>query len=94
MNAISLGTKQKEAKQSKAREAFDRLSGALTSGPGLLVLYASDGGVAEKLAKKAERKKTEEMERRAAQEAASRSVPKANPFSVSIYWHIRVQMPT
>ena len=52
MNAISLGTKQKEAKQSKAREAFDRLSGALTSGPGLLVLYASDGGVAEKLAKK------------------------------------------
>ncbi|KAK4046472.1 Sulfite reductase [NADPH] subunit beta [Microbotryomycetes sp. JL221] len=39
------------AQKKKAREAFDALSGAL-EGPPLLVLYASDGGNAEKLAKK------------------------------------------
>lgn len=39
------------AQKKKAREAFEALSGAL-EGPPLLVLYASDGGNAEKLAKK------------------------------------------
>ncbi|KAK4049151.1 Sulfite reductase [NADPH] subunit beta [Microbotryomycetes sp. JL201] len=39
------------AQKKKAREAFDALSGAL-EGPPLLVLFASDGGNAEKLAKK------------------------------------------
>lgn len=50
--ASSLGQKAKEVAQTKAQEAYARLSGALASGPSLLVLYASDGGVAEKLAKK------------------------------------------
>lgn len=39
------------AQKKKAKEAFEALSGAL-EGPPLLVLYASDGGNAEKLAKK------------------------------------------
>lgn len=50
--AKSLGQKAVEARQTKAKEAFDRLSGALSSGPSVLVLFASDGGTAEKLAKK------------------------------------------
>lgn len=45
------GTKMVEMQKRKAREAFDALSGAL-EGPPLLVLYASDGGITEKLAKK------------------------------------------
>lgn len=52
INTVSLGEKAKEAQQTKAKQAFDRLSSALSSGPGLLLLYASDGGVCEKLAKK------------------------------------------
>ena len=40
-----------DAQKKKARAAFDALSGAL-EGPPLLVLYASDGGITEKLAKK------------------------------------------
>lgn len=39
------------AQKKKAKDAFEALSGAL-EGPPLLVLYASDGGNAEKLAKK------------------------------------------
>jgi sulfite reductase (NADPH) hemoprotein beta-component len=39
------------AQKKKARAAFDSLAGAL-EGPPLLVLYASDGGATEKLAKK------------------------------------------
>lgn len=39
------------AQKTKARQAFDALAGAL-EGPPLLVLFASDGGNAEKLAKK------------------------------------------
>lgn len=50
--AKSLGTKALEERQSKAKQAFERLSGALASGPSVLVLYASDGGTAEKLARK------------------------------------------
>ncbi|BGP01069.1 Sulfite reductase [NADPH] subunit beta [Rhodotorula toruloides] len=45
------GSKLVEAQKKKARQAFDALSGAL-EGPPLLVLYASDGGNCEKLAKK------------------------------------------
>ena len=47
----SSANKMVAAQKKKAREAFDALSGAL-EGPPLLVLYASDGGNAEKLAKK------------------------------------------
>ncbi|ORY64746.1 hypothetical protein BCR35DRAFT_308644 [Leucosporidium creatinivorum] len=47
----SNGNKMVAAQKKKAREAFDALSGAL-EGPPLLVLFASDGGNAEKLAKK------------------------------------------
>ena len=50
--ATSLGKQAKEAKLLQAKAAFERLSGALASGPSLLVLYASDGGTAEKLTKK------------------------------------------
>ncbi|KAM0756127.1 sulphite reductase hemo protein, beta subunit [Meredithblackwellia eburnea MCA 4105] len=45
------GTKLVALQKRKAREAFDALAGAL-EGPPLLVLFASDGGNAEKLAKK------------------------------------------
>ncbi|KAL8276986.1 hypothetical protein RQP46_010621 [Phenoliferia psychrophenolica] len=45
------GKKMVDAQKKKARAAFDALAGAL-EGPPLLVLYASDGGNAEKLAKK------------------------------------------
>ncbi|KAK4705861.1 sulfite reductase (NADPH) hemoprotein beta-component, partial [Phenoliferia sp. Uapishka_3] len=45
------GKKMLDAQKKKARDAFEALSGAL-EGPPLLVLYASDGGQAEKLAKK------------------------------------------
>ncbi|KPV74492.1 uncharacterized protein RHOBADRAFT_28041 [Rhodotorula graminis WP1] len=45
------GNKLVAAQKKKARQAFDALSGAL-EGPPLLVLYASDGGNCEKLAKK------------------------------------------
>lgn len=45
------GTKLVAAQKKKAKQAFEALSGAL-EGPPLLVLYASDGGNAEKLAKK------------------------------------------
>ncbi|BGP49384.1 Sulfite reductase [NADPH] subunit beta [Rhodotorula kratochvilovae] len=45
------GNKLVAAQKKKARQAFDALSGAL-EGPPLLVLFASDGGNCEKLAKK------------------------------------------
>ncbi|GAA5825201.1 hypothetical protein JCM11251_006140 [Rhodosporidiobolus azoricus] len=45
------GSKLVAAQKRKARQAFDALSGAL-EGPPLLVLFASDGGNCEKLAKK------------------------------------------
>ncbi|GAA5879722.1 hypothetical protein JCM16303_004148 [Sporobolomyces ruberrimus] len=45
------GSKLIAAQKKKAKQAFEALSGAL-EGPPLLVLYASDGGNAEKLAKK------------------------------------------
>lgn len=47
----SLGHKIATATSNKARAAFEKLSGA-TDGPSLLVLFASDGGNAEKLAKR------------------------------------------
>lgn len=50
--ATSLGKQAQLTRQSQAKAAFERLSGALASGPSLLILYASDGGTAEKLAKK------------------------------------------
>lgn len=50
--AISLGKQAQLDKQTQAKEAYEKLSGALASGPSLLILYASDGGTAEKLAKK------------------------------------------
>lgn len=46
----SKGTDLAAARKQKAREAYDRLLNAL-DGPGLLVLFASDGGNAEKTAK-------------------------------------------
>lgn len=51
--ALESGSGQKvvEMQKKKARAAFDALSGAL-EGPPLLVMYASDGGITEKLAKK------------------------------------------
>ncbi|GAA5911588.1 hypothetical protein JCM5296_005257 [Sporobolomyces johnsonii] len=45
------GSKLVAAQKKKAKQAFEALSGAL-EGPPLLILYASDGGNAEKLAKK------------------------------------------
>ncbi|KAI5475784.1 sulfite reductase (NADPH) hemoprotein beta-component [Pseudohyphozyma bogoriensis] len=45
------GNKMVEAQKKKAKAAFEALAGAL-EGPPLLVLFASDGGNAEKLAKK------------------------------------------
>lgn len=46
----SKGTDLVAARKQKAREAYDRLVNSI-DGPGLLVLYASDGGNAEKTAK-------------------------------------------
>lgn len=45
------GSRLINLQKQKARQAFDQLAGAL-EGPPLLVLFASDGGNAEKLAKK------------------------------------------
>lgn len=47
----SKGTDLVAARKQKAREAYDRLLNAI-DGPGLLVLVASDGGNAEKVAKR------------------------------------------
>jgi sulfite reductase (NADPH) hemoprotein beta-component len=47
----SAGTDLVAARKEKARRAYDALVNSL-DGPGLLVLYASDGGNAEKVAKK------------------------------------------
>ncbi|GAA94846.1 uncharacterized protein L969DRAFT_90771 [Mixia osmundae IAM 14324] len=47
----SYGTLVKDAAERRAKAAFEQLTGAV-DGPPLLVLYASDGGNAEKLAKK------------------------------------------
>ncbi|KIM32861.1 hypothetical protein M408DRAFT_187912 [Serendipita vermifera MAFF 305830] len=47
----SLGSKLTEARSQKASEAYDAMLGGL-DGPPLLVLYASDGGAAEKFAKR------------------------------------------
>lgn len=47
----SAGTDLVVARKQKARRAYDELVNSL-DGPGLLVLYASDGGNAEKVAKK------------------------------------------
>lgn len=46
-----LGNKMREAVEDKARSAYELLSGAV-DGPSLLVLFASDGGNAEKVAKR------------------------------------------
>lgn len=46
-----LGAKMQQAVESRARSAFELLSGAV-DGPSLLVLFASDGGNAEKVAKR------------------------------------------
>lgn len=47
--AVSQGVALRERQRQKAKEAYDQLLGAL-EGPPLLVLYASDGGGAEKVA--------------------------------------------
>ncbi|WWC72118.1 sulfite reductase (NADPH) hemoprotein, beta-component [Kwoniella pini CBS 10737] len=47
----SVGTELVAARKEKARKAYDALLNSL-DGPGLLVLYASDGGNAEKVAKR------------------------------------------
>lgn len=47
----SLGSKLSEARSKKAAEAYDSMLGGL-SGPPLTILYASDGGTAEKYAKR------------------------------------------
>ncbi|WFD23154.1 assimilatory sulfite reductase (NADPH) [Malassezia equina] len=47
--AASQGAALREKQRQKAKEAYDQLLGAL-EGPPLLVLYASDGGAAEKVA--------------------------------------------
>ncbi|WFD34394.1 assimilatory sulfite reductase (NADPH) [Malassezia cuniculi] len=49
--AASQGTALRERQKRKAREAYESMLGAL-EGPPLLVLFASDGGGAEKLARK------------------------------------------
>ncbi|KAJ9104144.1 hypothetical protein QFC19_004128 [Naganishia cerealis] len=54
----SVGTNVKEARKEKARAAYDKMLDSL-DGPPLVILYASDGGNAEKVAKKlASRAKT------------------------------------
>ncbi|EJD48010.1 sulphite reductase hemo protein, beta subunit [Auricularia subglabra TFB-10046 SS5] len=47
----NLGDKLKEARKARANQAFDELVNSL-GGPPLTVLYASDGGAAEKVAKR------------------------------------------
>jgi sulfite reductase (NADPH) hemoprotein beta-component len=47
----SLGKRIKDASEAAALAAYEKLSGAI-DGPSLLVLYASDGGNAEKVAKR------------------------------------------
>ncbi|WVF72908.1 sulfite reductase (NADPH) hemoprotein, beta-component [Kwoniella sp. CBS 6097] len=49
--SASVGTDLVAARKEKARKAYDALLNSL-DGPGLLVLYASDGGNAEKVAKR------------------------------------------
>ena len=49
--AASQGTALREKQQQKAKEAYDQLLGSM-QGPPLLVLFASDGGGAEKVAKR------------------------------------------
>lgn len=49
--AVSQGTALREHQQRKAKEAYDNLLGSL-EGPPLLVLFASDGGGAEKAARR------------------------------------------
>ncbi|KAK0523223.1 Sulfite reductase [NADPH] subunit beta [Tilletia horrida] len=49
--AASQGNGLREAQKRKAKEAYEKMLGAM-DGPPLLVLYASDGGNAEKVAKK------------------------------------------
>ncbi|KAN0065693.1 Sulfite reductase [NADPH] subunit beta [Thecaphora frezii] len=49
--AASQGTGLREAQRRKAKEAYEKMLGSL-DGPPLLILYASDGGNAEKVAKK------------------------------------------
>ncbi|KAL9936949.1 hypothetical protein V8E36_004184 [Tilletia maclaganii] len=49
--AASQGTGLREAQKRKAKEAYENMLGSM-DGPPLLVLYASDGGNAEKVAKK------------------------------------------
>ncbi|KAF8492502.1 hypothetical protein JB92DRAFT_3147462 [Gautieria morchelliformis] len=46
-----LGERLKDARKKKAQRAYDKLVNAM-DGPPLLVLYASDGGAAEKVAKR------------------------------------------
>jgi sulfite reductase (NADPH) hemoprotein beta-component len=54
----SVGTELKDARRQKAKAAYEKLMNAM-DGPPLLILYASDGGNAEKVAKKlASRAKT------------------------------------
>ena len=54
----SVGTEIRDARRKKAKEAYEKLMNAM-DGPPLLILYASDGGNAEKVAKKlASRAKT------------------------------------
>lgn len=47
----SVGTEIRDARRKKAKEAYEKLMNAM-DGPPLLILYASDGGNAEKVAKK------------------------------------------
>lgn len=49
--AVSSGVGLREAQKSKAKKAYEALLGNM-DGPPLLILYASDGGNAEKVAKK------------------------------------------
>ena len=48
----SLGATLADARRAKAREAYEALLGQMNTGPPLLILYASDGGTAEKFAKR------------------------------------------
>lgn len=49
--AASQGQALREKQRAKAQEAYNQLLGAM-EGPSLLILYASDGGAAEKVAKR------------------------------------------
>lgn len=48
----SLGATLADARRAKAKEAYEALLGQMNTGPPLLILYASDGGTAEKYAKR------------------------------------------